>query len=40
VCHRDLSGDQHAQPQASCLTCHSVHHYQQKEFLLLNPTSK
>jgi hypothetical protein len=40
VCHQDLSGDQHAHPQASCLTCHSVHHYQQKEFLLLNPASK
>ena len=40
TCHQDLSGDQHARPQTSCLSCHSVHHYQQKEFLLRTPPSK
>jgi hypothetical protein len=40
ACHRDLSGDQHAHPQASCLACHSVHHYEEKQFLLRNPPPK
>ena len=40
ACHQDLGGEQHSRPQASCLSCHSVHHYQEKQFLLLNPPSK
>ena len=35
ACHESLSVDSHTNSSASCLSCHSPHHYQQKKFLLL-----
>lgn len=37
VCHESLSSDTHGQSSANCLSCHSVHRFTQKKFLLIKP---
>jgi predicted CXXCH cytochrome family protein len=37
-CHSDKSGGADSHSKMSCLTCHSVHHYREKNFLLVSST--
>ena len=38
-CHEDLSAETHGHSSVQCLSCHSVHHFTQKKFLLIKPAS-
>jgi predicted CXXCH cytochrome family protein len=39
-CHEANLGEAHTKAHLSCLTCHSVHHYQEKRFLLIKSAAQ